>query len=238
MIDEDPLWPGKDGYCVGAIAPMMGPLSLKSQLQQQLAQQLSAVGIATSPMEVNSLPIYRVRQAYPVIYRSPIAQQWAKIRNRNSQTLITQLCQGGGWVAVPEREVVDWCWSDGAIAQGLTAVFQQWLSLEARQFKALEANIAVHYTRTRWQDLLELAQQSQLLTPPIPWGALTVSDYTLVTALIDFGDRLATQPDPPRLPLCQASLDYYAQHRIWGSDRPLAQARAGLIALTHYCLAI
>ncbi|TVQ58237.1 MAG: hypothetical protein EA366_07065 [Spirulina sp. DLM2.Bin59] len=215
---------------------MIRQLSLKSQLQQQLAEQLAAVGVVTPA--VDSLPIYRVRQAYPVIYRSPIAQQWAKIRNRNSQTLVAHLCQGRGWVAVPGRAVVDWHGSDEAIAQWLTAVFQQWLSLEPRNLAGLDPNVAVHYTRTRWQDLLQLAQESKLLTPPIPWGALTVSDYTLVTALLDFSDRRFTQPDPPRLPLCQASLDYYAQHRIWGSDRPLAQARAGLIALTHYWLTI
>ncbi len=213
-------------------------VSLKQQLQNDLVDTLAQVVHSTPIPVADTLPVYRVRQPNPIRYRSSLVRQWAKRWNYQPQTLVLNICEVSGWQPGEAPLSLDWVWSAAAIAAWLSQRYAEaWTALPPGQMaESLGLEISVQYTLQRWSDLLILARREYDLTPPLPWSALTAADAEWIAALLDFGDRLASPPLPPtaRLTLCQASLDYYQDHRIWGEARPLAQARWGLMAIAHH----
>jgi hypothetical protein len=148
-----------------------------------------------------------------------------------------KICNVSDWRPGDTPFSLDWVWSSAAIAAWLDQRYAEiqtpsHISQMAERF-CLE--IPVQYTLQRWSDLFVLASREYDLTPPLPWSALTPADTAFIAALLDFGDRFSDPPIPlaARLTLCQASLDYYQDHRIWGEPRPVAQARWGLIAIAQ-----
>ncbi|NEO85048.1 MAG: hypothetical protein F6J87_12470 [Spirulina sp. SIO3F2] len=235
---------------------LLAKLSLQTQLQQlcaPLSKQLpwSAVIRPSTP-----LVLYRVKQTYPIVYRSPLLQQ---LRVDNivtfAEQFLNQLPPHPHWqIQLTAQGRLEFQWREEAIAPYLQALRTiNWKTDAEHQALPLlqltTEQLQLQYCQGRCSSLLRLAQRDGWTVTEQPdWLSLAAEgDRTFFSVWLDCGDRLAMASHPLQLQnlklllsLAQAWHIWYAQSQIWGiaKEQPphLAQARLGIIYLTQQLL--
>lgn len=197
--------------------------------------------------------VYRVKQVYPVVYRSPLLQQR---RDRDLTDLVgdlqAQLPTHPDWlIQINAQNRLEFQWRESAIASYCQTLWEIDWAVEAIQnlrdvpLAELSATqLELQYCHGRCTSLLAMAERENWEIPQQPdWLKLnTVSDRTFFFVWLESCDRLSRSPEGsrPMLDLTQAWHSWYAQSTIWGcrsdSEFSTGQVRLAWIGLLQQLL--
>lgn len=234
---------------------LLNQLSLQTQLQT-LTLPLGQFAPWSEMITPDSpLVLYRVKQVWPIVYRSPLLQQILQQiqtcdRNALVAQLLEQLPSHPDWQhQVDEAHCrLAFQWRPGAIASYLQSLWvvsrelgapSELIDLPLSQLSP--EHLQLQYAHGRCCSLLALAQRQGLAIPQRPdWLSLnSVGDRAFFSVWLTCGDRLALGHEglKPMRQLTDAWQGWYAQSQIWGTTpAPLAQTRLALIALMQRLL--
>lgn len=229
-------------------SPLLHSLSLRSQLQTLLAAIVASLR-QNPPWSERLKPdtpcvVYRVKQAYPVVYRSPLLQQAIAPNFTNLVSdLQTQLPTHPDWcIRINTQQKLEFQWREGAIASYCQPLWELDWTTEfvepLRDLPLLELSptqLELQYCHGRCASLLAMAQRENWEMPKQPdwlqWK--TESDRAFFSVWLESCDRLARSPAEhrPLLDLAQAWHQWYAQSTIWNQRSP--SERSAHLALIH-----
>ena len=160
-------------------------------LVNQLHQQIQDSGVNIDPLDI---PVYPLKDSWPIRYHSTIALKLAKINHQNPREIATKILQcllsQGEWVEITvdiiPSGIITFEFSDQAIVAWLKQMTQTPLptssfSPTSTQTISLNQNLfAVQYSHARCCSILRLADRDHLITIAEPHPQTTPPLWLLI----------------------------------------------------------
>ena len=217
-------------------------------------------GFNIDSLDVEKIPVYRLKSNFPIIYRCAIAQQVSENAEELAGKIVERLSENGLFsVEIRRSPWIDFRWRDRALA----SIFNNLLNLHFIQLQNCSASgfnlwqyaharcLSVLYSASRGGLIAlhpsEKCQYWQWCEPTVihwlkasQWRLQHPAETALIAEIIDLCDRETIQTarnwEKQALNLGQKILACDRACRIWGQPLDLARARLGLIAVAQRLL--